>query len=600
MKNIFQQKVSETIWKETYKWETDKTIEDTFKRVAKTLASVEEDRKKWEKEFYNLINNFKFVLGGRIFSNAGTKLKGTCMVNCFVSGFNGKDQDSMEGIFTELYRQAKILKSEGGYGCNFDVLRPDGNFVKGIGVESCGAVQWMSAWNGISKIVTKGSSSRKQKEIQVGKNKIRKGAMMGNMSVWHPDIFNFIKVKQEKGKLELFNLSVLLTDKFMSAVKNKKNWDLIFPDTTYSKYDSEWDGNIEKWISKKYPIKVWDTVKAVDLWDLIIECNYNKGEPGVLFIDRINDLNNLYYCEEIYGTNPCGEEPLPINGACVLGSINLTQYIREDKTDLDYNKLEKDIPTMVRMLDNVIDVTNYPLLEQKKEELSKRRIGIGYLGYASTLHILGIAYGSSKALKITKELVQYVTNNLYRASALLADVKGIFPLYREKEYLKSLFIQKTLSTETTNLIKKHGIRNSHLTTIAPTGTISILANNVSSGIEPVIHTSYMRTFMESNPPEDLILPTEIDWIHQQYKSENGWKWELEGDQYILKKKFKNVIYKLYEDRGLCREEEVYDYGYINIKDKFDADKEKAEDEEKEFYGKTIFDLTVDDHIKTLA
>lgn len=461
----FQQNVSYQTWYENYKWQDDNDVYDTFKRVAKTIASSEKDKIKWTEEYYNLLSSFKYIPAGRIISNAGTNLKNTTLINCFVSGFIKEDQDSIKGIYDELQRQAHILKSEGGYGCNFDVLRPRGAYINGIGSETPGPIEIMNLWDTSSNVITKGSGTKNSKK---GKNKNRKGAMAATFSCWHPSIEEFIIVKQQPNTLEHFNLSVLITDDFIEAIKNNKKWQLIFPDTDFNKYDKEWDGNIKKWKEKNYPVKVYKEYKnANELWNLIIESTYNRNEPGVIFIDRYNDLNNLKYTEVIRSINPCGEQGLPIGGSCCLGSINLTQYIKDN--DWDYESLKKDIPIIVRLQDSIIDLTNYPLKEQKKEALSKRRIGIGYMGYGSSLIMMKIAYGSKKALEITEKLCKFITNNIYKTSSELAKEKGCFSLYDKDRYLKSKFIKQALTENTIALIKKNGIRNSHLTTLAPTG-----------------------------------------------------------------------------------------------------------------------------------
>jgi ribonucleoside-diphosphate reductase alpha chain len=415
--------------------------------------------------------------------------------------------------------------------------------------------------------------------------------MMGVLSCWHPSIEEFITAKQQSGVLTKFNLSVLITDEFISAVKKHKPWKLIFPDTTHPNYDEEWNGNIDSWREKKYStITYKEYSDANELWDLILESTYNRAEPGVLFYNRINELNNLNYLEDIRATNPCGEQPLQPGGSCVLSSINLSQYINESKTDFDYTKLAEDIPLMVRFLDAINDLTSYPLPEQKKEALSKRRIGIGYMGYASSLYILKQRYGSPKALKLTEKLAKFTTNTIYQASANLAHEKGVFPLYNKKAFLNSNFIKQALTDETTKVIAKHGIRNSHLTTIAPTGNSSIFANNVSGGIEPVISHDYIRTVITQNPPQDLEVPQKINWDTHSCQHKDGWSWKIEGDDYLLKKTHNGVTYKIDQNRGLTREEEVTDYAVLNLKNNFDA---KAE------YAVTLFELNVDEHINTM-
>jgi ribonucleoside-diphosphate reductase alpha chain len=583
----FTQSLSYQVWKDTYKWETDNTVYDTFRRVAKYVASVEKDKGFWEDKYYELLSNFRYIPGGRILSNAGTGLKGTCLINCFVSGFRGEDQDSIASIYAELTRQATILKSEGGYGCNFDVLRPRGSYISGSGIESPGTVEIMNLWNASSAVITAGSGKKKTGK---GKGKIRKGAQMGCLSVSHPSIEEFITAKQKPGVLDKFNLSVLITDEFIDAVKNHKPWNLEFPDTNFEKYSPEWDGDLKEWKKKGYPVNVWKTYSdANELWNIIIESTHKRNEPGVIFIDRVNELNNLKYCEKIFATNPCGEEPLPIGGACVLSSINLTQYISKDKTDFDLKALEEDIPTMVRFLDSINDLTAFPLAEQKKQAQNKRRIGIGYTGYGSALYLLKLGYSSEEALQKTEKLCKFVVNKIYKASSMLAEEKGTFPLFDKEQFLQSNFVKQALTEATINKIKEHGLRNSHLTMVAPTGNSSIFANNVSGGLEPVISPKYIRTVIEVNPPDDLVRPINIDWDRHVYEIDNGWEWILEGDDRILRKEHSGIVYKIDRNRGLTREETIYDYSVLN----------NSEFNEKDSYVKTIMNLTVKEHIDTM-
>lgn len=588
-KTVFTNDFSEEIWEQTYKFHTDSTVDDTFLREAKALASVEENPEYWTEEFLRILRNFKTVLGGRIISNAGTDLKGTGLLNCFVSGFRGDNQDSMSSIMDELKRQALILKSEGGYGFCADVIRPRGAYIEGIGVESPGTVKMLEMWDKISEVITSGSGQKKK--IQKGKNKIRKGAMLCSLSVWNPAIEEFITVKQQPGKLTKFNLSVLVYDEFMECVKEHKPWNLEFPETSFEKYDSEWDGNLKKWKEKGYPVNIWKTYEdANELWDLIMQSNYTRAEPGILFVDTINKLNNLSYCEYISATNPCGEQVLGIDAACLLGSINLTQYLDLDNSDWDYAQLEKDIPIIVRMMDNVNDITELPSEEIRQQVLSKRRIGIGYMGYGSALFMLKKRYGSPEALELTDKLCKFVTNKAYQASALLAKEKGTFPLFDKDKYLESKFIQQALDSESIKLLTKYGARTSHNCSIQPTGNTSLLAQIVSGGLEPVFMPEYFRTVICPVPPEGLILPI-VDWEKEIFEGEN-WEWKKEGDESLLLTVFEGTTYKFDRNRGLTKEVKVQDYGvrYLDEKGEWDSEADWAVDTSK---------LTVEEHINTM-
>ena len=594
---------SEEVWNETYKYHTDNTVEDTWSRVAKDLASAEKDPVKWTKLFYEALRDFKCSPGGRITSNAGTGLNGTTYINCFVSGAQGEDQDSIEGIFDALTRAAKTLKSEGGYGFCSNFIRPRGAFIYGVGVETPGSIEMLKLWDTMSSVITKGSGEKKKKKE--GKNKIRKGAMMVTQGIEHPDVLDFITAKQASGVLSKFNMSVLISNKFMEAVKNNLPWDLWYPDTTYSKYKAEWNGDFKAWEEKDYPKIVYKTFNnANELWDIIMDSTYNRNEPGVLFVDRMNELNNLHLTERILATNPCGEQILPIGGVCLLGSINLTQFINKEYTDWDYSKLSQNLEVFVRLLDNVNDRTLVPLEEQRWNLENKRRIGIGYLGYGSALYLLKLRYGSKAARDLTEKLCSFVTNEIYKASSRLAEEKGSYPLFNLEEFLSSKFVQQALEKETIELIVKHGLRNSHLTSIQPTGNSSVLVNNASGGLEPVFMPEYVRTKIVPVPPDGLLVPI-VDWekktffVHNASKAalkpiveENSWRWVKEGDEDLLLIEFQKEIYKFDRNRGLTKENLVEDYAVHILKQRGEWDP-KAE------WAVDTMKLNVSDHVETM-
>ena len=544
MSTAFTNSFSEETWFQKYKLEKDSTVEDTWRRVAKDLASVEKKSKsKWEKEFYSILDGFKFVPGGRITSNAGSGLKGTTYINCFVDGFTGNDQDSVEGIYRTITRQAQILKSEGGYGFCADVMRPRGSHIGGIGNQSPGAVKFLELWDKSSEIITAGSGKKSRKNE---KNFIRKGAQMVTLSCWHPDVVEFINAKKTPGVLSKFNMSVLCTDEFMTAVIDDAPWELVFPDhEKYPKeYKSSWDGDLDAWKSliggndPSYGLKCYYAFESArELWDLIMSNTYGRNEPGVLFCDTMNNMNNLYYEEHISATNPCGEQVLPIGGVCLLGSLNLVHFIDADKKDWKYDELKSTIITAVRLMDNVNDKTTVPLKMQREQLQSKRRIGLGVMGYASSLIMARVKYGSKKALTMTEKLMNFITNQAYQASALLAAEKGAFPLYDRDKYISGSFI-KRLSRETRQLISMNGMRNSHVTSIQPTGNGSVFANLVSGGLEPLFMHGYIRTSVQQYYPEGLSKPDSIDWEKKKYKYDNAedavaWEWVREGDENLL-------------------------------------------------------------------
>lgn len=597
-KTTFVDSFSEEIYVQTYKYHTDNDVNDTHRRIAKDLASVEKNPEYWEEKFLDALEDFKFVPGGRINSNAGTGLKGTTYINCFVDGFTGEGQDSMNGIMDALKRQAMILKSEGGYGFCADVMRPRGAFIEGIGVESPGAVKMLDMWDKQSEVITAGSGE--VKKTSKGKNKIRKGAQMVTMSCWHPSIEEFITAKQTPGRLTKFNMSVLITDELMKAVEEKSEWKLEFPDTTHEKYDEMWDGNLKKWKENNLPVITYKTFNdANELWDLIMKSTYNRNEPGVLFVDTMNKMNNLKYCEYISATNPCGEQILPIGGVCLLGSINLTQFVDLKNKDWDYEKLKEIIPIIVRLMDNVNDKTHVPLPSQKENLINKRRIGLGYMGYASALLMMKVRYGSKEALALTDKLGSFVINTAYQASSIIAKEKGSFKSFDADKYLDSEFVKMALSKETQQMIRDNGLRNSHLASIQPTGNSSIYANNVSGGLEPIFMPEYIRTSIVPHPPKGMDVPV-IDFANKSFKFADSineaeatkWEWVKEGDENLLLTKFEGSVYKIDQSRGLLKETKVQDYGVRVLAEngEWDSNAEWAAD---------TYKLNIDDHVTTM-
>lgn len=594
----FNNDFSKEVFDLTYRYEGESDINDRHLAMAKDLAMVEAPEKQayWSEKFLDLLQNFRFVPGGRITSNAGTGLKGTTYINCFVSGFRGESQDSMESIMDELKRQALILKSEGGYGFCCDVLRPRGAFVAGIGGDTPGAVKLLEMWDTQSAVITAGSGLKK--ETQKGKKKIRKGAQMVTMTVFHPDIEEFITAKQTPNRLTKFNMSVLVTDEFMNAVENHLPWKLEFPDHEIAKkdYKKYWDGNLKSWKERGLPVKVYKEYENANiLWNLIMNSTYNRNEPGILFVDTINRMNNLYYDEYINATNPCGEQVLPVGGVCLLGSLNLTQFVDSKNQDWDYKKLKEIIPTAVRFMDNVNDRTSVPLQEQRDNLKDKRRIGLGIMGYASALMMLKVRYGSDEAIQMTEKLARFIMNEAYRASAMLAKEKGPFTKFNKEKYLRGQFVQN-LDSEVLELIAENGLRNSHLLSIQPTGNSSVLANNVSGGLEPLFMTKYIRTSMQPYPPEGMEVPQNINWVNKTFNlahtDTQDWQWAKEGDENILITKFKDEVWKIDTSRGLLKESHIKDYA-VDYHEKNKTWVEGAD------WTATAFQLNIDDHVKTM-
>jgi len=432
---------------------------ETFGQKCARVASALTDNTEHYNMFRGVLKDQRFLPGGRVQSAAGSYRQVTAF-NCFVMQ---KVPDSLDGIMDVTKEAAKTMQLGGGVGYDFSSIRPKGSRIKSLGSQASGPVSFMGIMDALCKTIASAGH--------------RRGAQMGCLRVDHPDIMEFITSKTNSHSLTQFNISVLVTDKFMECVKADTSFDLVWED------------------------KVYDTVRARSLWDSILRATWDWAEPGVIFIDRVNQMNNLWYCEDISATNPCGEQPLPPYGACLLGSFNTTRYV--DKVngvfEFNWNLLSHDIPYVVRAMDNVIDETSYPLKEQEIEAKNKRRMGLGVTGLGNTLGALGILYGSKEAQEFTNKLLKFIAHGCYWSSVELAMEKGPFPLFDKDKYTQSEFVQK-LDQELQDAIYKYGIRNSHLTSIAPTGTISLTANNVSSGIEPVFSKSYDRTVQTFDGP----------------------------------------------------------------------------------------------------
>jgi ribonucleoside-diphosphate reductase alpha chain len=450
--------IAHQIWDMKYRFKSpegipfDATVDDTWSRVAKALAAPERNPAAWAPRFEAALKDFRFLPAGRILAGAGTGRTVT-LHNCFVMGTIG---DDMGSIFAHLREAALTMQQGGGIGYDFSTLRPKGAPVKGVGADASGPLSFMEVWDSMCRTIMSAGS--------------RRGAMMATLRCDHPDIEDFVTAKQTPGRLTMFNVSVLATDAFMTAVKNDRDWPLQFGG------------------------RIYRTIKARSLWDKIMRATYDYAEPGVIFIDRINARNNLYYCETIAATNPCGEQPLPPYGTCLLGSINLSRLVRNPFTPnaaLDQAEMEDLVATAVRMMDNVIEASNYPVEGQRQEAEQKRRIGLGVTGIADALIMCGQRYGSPDAVALTRRWMEAFRNAAYGASVDLAEEKGAFPLFDRTRYLAGETI-RTLPQALQDRIAKHGIRNALVTSIAPTGTISLFADNVSSGLEPVFSFTYTR------------------------------------------------------------------------------------------------------------
>lgn len=965
MPTTFTNDFSREVFEQTYRMGSE-TIDDAQRRVATYLASIESNPEQRAQEFLSLLENFKFVPGGRISSNAGLGLKSTTMINCFVSAPGGEDIDSMDGIHRELGHQMSILKSEGGYGFCASFMRPRGAFVSGIANHSPGAVEMLNIWDASSSTITAGAGTKKPSNGassgELAKGKIRKGAQMVTMHVWHPDVSEFITAKQTPGRLTKFNMSVLLTDEFMKAVKAGSPWNLVYPDYVADPelYKTKWTGDLDEWKASGGTVKIYRSYESAgELYDEIMKSTYNRSEPGVMFIDTANKMNNLWYCERFMASNPCiagdtwvmtsegprqvtdligtaftamidgnpyycstgfwmstdrepvykietkrgysitatgnhrflawndgqncntdvpswlsvdqlhvgsqiklaehdplfewdgkgtfedgyllghllgdghikeetavlccwekdlgsetvreaingmsllngtswcyvksndeprgewrrgsvklkrlaetygmvhgskvmdhgiamrtssmfyrgfirglfdtdgtvtgsvrtgitlrlaqtelstlilvhqmlirlgmtphlykdrlsardkqmpdgrggqklyhcktlheihitsidcvtykdrigffdsakmtklttlleqrngfaprryneitsitqlppqpvydctvdevhkfeaggfvssncSEQLLPNGGVCLLGSFNLTQFVNSSNTDFDYPKLEESIKVAVRMLDNVNDLSNVPLPIQKQNMMNKRRIGMGVLGYGSALYMMKLRYGSPEALEFTERFMKFYANAVYNASVDLAIEKGAFPLFDAEKYLQSRFIQSALTPETQERIRKHGIRNSHLLSIQPTGNTAIYANNVSGGLEPLFSSIYYRTTIMPEAPPGLHPPKNVDWTSKKFQGDQtAWRWKREGDESMLYTTFDGYTWKFDKSRGLLRETELADYAVLKLRERNEWDPSAP-------WAVTAETLTIDDHVNTMT
>jgi len=481
----FAAPIAEQIWDMKYRLKSaegkalDESVEDTWRRIATDLASVEDDPKAWEGPFYEALEDFRYLPAGRIVAGAGTG-RSVTLFNCFVMG---TIPDSMGGIFEALKEAALTMQQGGGIGYDFSTIRPKGAPVSGVAADASGPLSFMDVWDAMCRTIMSAGS--------------RRGAMMATMRCDHPDIEDFIAAKADPTRLRMFNVSVLATDAFMEAVKEDGPWELTF------------NGQVYK------------TIPARDLWNRMMRATYDYAEPGVIFIDRINAENNLSYAETIAATNPCGEQPLPPYGACLLGSVNLARLVAApfvDGASLDEGELSDLVATAIRMMDNVVDASRFPLEAQAREAHAKRRIGLGVTGLADALAMVGVRYGSAEAAEKTGEWMAVIANAAYRASAMIAAEKGAFPLYDAAEYTKAPMIRR-LDPEVQALIAEHGLRNALLTSIAPTGTISLFAGNVSSGIEPIFATSYTRKVLQ---PDGTRTEEEVvDYAVQMWRDLHG-------------------------------------------------------------------------------
>lgn len=522
------QPASQEIWEKKYQLKDeegrplDKIPSETLRRIAKSLAILEQVPEKWEEKFFWALENGA-TPAGRIISNAGAEhLKpATSTINCTVSG---TIKDSMQDILGKLLEAGMTLKSGAGIGYDFSTLRPRGAFVKGPGASTSGPLSFMEVYDKMCFTVSSAGG--------------RRGAQMGVLDIRHPDIEEFIKAKRTDGAFRQFNLSVLITDDFMQAVQENADWHLIFPVNRNQTIPKEYV--LAHWpVGDDYHLhpdgravcKIYKTVKARDLWDKIMQSNYDFAEPGFILIDRSNEMNNNWWCEEIRATNPCGEQNLPPYGACLLGSINLTKFVQNafhQEACFDWDKFSEVVRIFTRMLDNVVEINRLPLEQQREEIQRKRRHGMGFYGLGSAMSLLGIRYGSPESVKFTEEVMKVMVLEGWREGVELAMEKGPAPIMKESFvitekmlqlhpeietefgfsvgesvpgsflFCRSKYLQSVLPEDLLSDIDLYGCRFTHHTSIAPTGTLALsLGNNVSNGIEPSFSHHYTRNVVES-------------------------------------------------------------------------------------------------------
>jgi ribonucleoside-diphosphate reductase alpha chain len=469
--------LAEVIWQSKYRYAggaagADQSFADTQRRVCRAVAAAEVHAERWKSAFSGILEDFLFLPGGRIWAGAGTD-RDVTLFNCFVAG---PVRDSTAAIADSLRETAVTLQQGGGVGVDFSTLRPSGSPARRTGQVASGPVSFMHVWDSLCQTMLSTST--------------RRGAMMGTLRCDHPDIEVFVDAKRDEHALRNFNLSVLITDAFMQAVASDAEWQLVYPaETAVAGADNE--GSHSASPARGHSQR---RLPARELWRRMAAAAHETAEPGLLFIDTINRNNNLSWCETISATNPCGEIPLPPYGSCNLGSVNLAALVRapfQSAAQFEWDRLRETVHIAVRFLDDVIDVSRFPLERQAEYARATRRVGIGVTGLADALAMLGLHYDSDAARSFASRLMEQVRDEAYAASIQLAGEKGAFPLFDPDKYLQSPFIRR-LPEALRAGIAAHGLRNSHLLAVAPAGTISLLAGNVSSGIEPIYALESMR------------------------------------------------------------------------------------------------------------
>lgn len=653
--SIFSTSLARENWQSKYQYDNETPLE-TFKRVARALASVETDQEYWYGRFLDMMVKteevtpgyyravgLKNTFGGRITANAGTSYHGTTLMNCFiqtpprgatvsythrfqdgssydVSYETGDTPDSLSNIILAILEQAQTLKSEGGYGINFGFIRPRGSIIKSLGIRHPGVIHYMDIWDKVANVIVMGDNDGYKdllenhfggdEEVLVKmKKQARKGAMMGVLNVWHPDIEEFVRAKQQPGRLTKFNVSVMVDDRFLEAVENDDFYDLWFPEETEYRFDGD-SGHVdvvngEMVAGTTYTLenlheahasdadfyvdtygmvftkRVYKRVKARELYDLIMQSTYNRAEPGILFYDNIQRGNPISYINTTNSTNPCGE----VDGfltVCLLGNVNLTQYVLPNR-EFDWETYEADLATFARALDNVNDLTKNSLPQYDWATQNVRQYGMGLNGLGSALLMMGIPFNSPEAQDFTGRVAMMKEEITWRTSAELAREKGAFPGYSEKFLETEWFRGNLLSEETKALIRENGVRNGKTTTNAPNGNTSIIANLTSNGIEPVFMLEYQRTYIADEWPEGLNSDNVTSVLEaKEVGGATVYEGDYAGERYYFEP----------HNRGLCIIEPVQDYGYRWVLENYPEDVGTAD------YFVTTNELTATDHLRS--
>ncbi|GAS80879.1 adenosylcobalamin-dependent ribonucleoside-diphosphate reductase [Paenibacillus amylolyticus] len=476
----------------------EKTPEEMWERLAKAMASVEstaDQQATWESKFRSVLEDWKLVPGGRIAAGAGASDELT-LFNCYVIP---SPQDSRGGIMRTLSEMTEIMARGGGVGINLSSLRPRRAVVKGVNGSSSGSVSWGGLFSYTTGLIEQGGS--------------RRGALMLMMNDWHPDVLDFITVKQTMGQVTNANLSVCMSNAFMEAVKQDGDWDLIFPDTNDPDYDTEWNGDMQQWKAAGHSVVHYRTLKAREIWHTIIESAWKSAEPGVVFMEYYNQMSNSWYFNPIICTNPCGEQGLPGWGVCNLSAINLSKFYDETNHDVAWDELAETTRISARFLDNVIDATPYHFEENKLNQQRERRVGLGTMGLAELMIKLRIRYGSPESLVFLDKLYGFMAKEAYLASAEIAAEKGAFPAFEAEPYLQSGFMKNMVATypEVGEAIRKQGIRNVTLITQAPTGSTGTMVGT-STGIEPYFAFKYFRQSRLGY--DEQFVPIAQDWLDE--------------------------------------------------------------------------------------